>query len=169
MIDSATLDELRDRQAITDLIYRYCRAMDRIDAELGYTIWHDDGLADYGDGVYRGSGRGFIDFVCAQHRHALTHTHQVTNIVLELDGSKAASESYVFSVLRVAQGEGIRQITTWGRYIDEWSKRSGRWGIDRRLAIRDFDEIRDATPLHDLDQARRDRNDPSYTVLKGPK
>jgi hypothetical protein len=33
--DTETLRMLADRQAITDLIYRYCRAMDRIDVELG--------------------------------------------------------------------------------------------------------------------------------------
>ena len=42
------LQEVADRQAITDQIYRYCRAMDRIDHELGYSIWHEDAVADYG-------------------------------------------------------------------------------------------------------------------------
>jgi hypothetical protein len=39
------IQALADRQAVTDQIYRYCRAMDRIDHALGYSIWHPDGTA----------------------------------------------------------------------------------------------------------------------------
>lgn len=164
MEDAELLRSLVDHQAITDLIYRYCRSMDRIDAELGYSIWHDDAVADYGE-VYRGDGRGFIDFVCAQHRGAVSHTHQVTNIVIELDGDRAASESYVISALRMMLDGQLKQVTTWGRYLDRWSRRDGRWGIDHRLAIRDLDEIADVTPLTRVNPGRRDRTDPSYALL----
>ena len=37
-----------DELEIDRVLKRYCRAMDRIDARLGYSVWHDDGLADYG-------------------------------------------------------------------------------------------------------------------------
>src|SRR5579859_3070823 len=109
MTDSQLLRQLADRQEITQLIYRYCRSMDRIDPELGYSIWHDDAVADYGEDLYQGSGRGFIDFVLAQHRNALGHSHQVTNIILELDGDKAASESYVVSALRTMLDGRLKQ------------------------------------------------------------
>lgn len=161
-----TPEQLADREAITDLIYRYCRAMDRIDAELGYTIWHADGIADYGKEVFQGKGRDFIDHVCAQHRRTLMHSHQVTNIIIELDGNTAASESYVTATLRIQHGDELKQISNWGRYADSWSCRNGIWGIDKRIAIRDFDEIRTITPLSQNDRARRDRGDPTYTILK---
>jgi hypothetical protein len=154
-----------DRQAITELIYRYCRAVDRLDVPLGYSVWHADGVADYGEDVYRGPGRGVIDLICAQHRHALCHSHQVTNILIELAGDRAGSESYCIAALRVRQGDQLRQITVWTRYVDSWSRRNGRWGLDKRIAIRDFDEIRDVTPLQAHDLGRRDVSDPSYTVL----
>ena len=169
MSEAQTVRDLADRQAITDMIYRYCRSMDRIDVELGYSIWHDDATADYGAEVYQGSGRGFIDFVCGQHRRTLTHVHQVTNIIIELDGERAGSESYVVSDLRTLRGEQVMQITTWGRYIDQWSKRNGRWGIDKRIAIRDFSEMRDVNPMPLPVRGSRDPADPSYAVLKGPK
>ena len=122
-------------------------------------------LADYGEEVYQGPSRGFIDFVCEQHRRALTHVHQVTNILIELAGERAASEAYFFSDLRAGQGEQVKQITTWGRYIDQWSRRDGRWAIDRRIMIRDFAEVRDVTPAPLPERGRRDRSDPSYSVL----
>jgi len=162
----AELRALADRQQIADLIYRYCRAVDRLDVPLGHSIWHVDGIADYGEDVYRGNGRGVIDHICAQHRRTLHHSHQVSNIIVELDGDRAGSESYVTATLRVRSGEQLKQISVWGRYIDEWSRRNNRWGLDRRLSIRDFDEVRDVTALYSHDVGRRDRSDPSYAVLK---
>jgi hypothetical protein len=161
------LQAVADRQAITDQIYRYCRAMDRVDHELGYSIWHPDGTADYGETVFQGLGRDFIDHVCIQHGHLLNHSHQVTNIVIELDGDKAGSEAYVTANLRMKRDGKLLQMTVISRYIDRWSRRDGRWAIDHRHTVMDMDEIRAVTPMKEHVGASRDRNDPSYAVLKG--
>jgi ketosteroid isomerase-like protein len=160
------LTQVADRQAITDQIYRYCRAMDRIDHQLGYSIWHEDGTADYGHN-YQGNGRGFIDHVCAQHAGLQQHSHQMSNIVIELDGDKAGSESYVTATLRMVRDGKTMQMSVISRYIDTWSKREGRWALDHRHAVMEMDEMREVTPMKVHDIARRDPSDPSYTVLKG--
>jgi SnoaL-like domain len=166
MSDAEMLQELADRQAITDLIYRYCRSVDRLDIPLGHSIWHEDAVADYGETVYQGNGRGVIDHICAQHLRTLHHSHQVSNIIIELDGDSAGSESYVTASLRVLRGQQLKQMTVWGRYVDRWSRRKGRWGLDKRISIRDFDEVRDVVAIGEHDIGRRDRSDPSYAVLK---
>ena len=166
-MSSDRLRDLEDRQAIIELIHRYCRSVDRLDVPLGHSIWHEDGTADYGS-VYHGSGRGAIDFICAQHAKTLHHAHLVSNILIDLEGDRAGSESYAFATLRIRRGESIQQMMVWSRYIDRWSRRSGRWGLDHRLAIRDFDEIREVVAMGDHNVGRRDRSDPSYAVLKGP-
>jgi hypothetical protein len=157
---------MTDREAITDQLYRYCRAMDRIDHELGYSIWHEDGTADYGPDIFQGTGRGFVDHVCKQHAQTLGHSHQLTNIIIEIDNDKAASESSVIATLRIMRGDKLMQIMVWSRYVDSWSKRDGRWAIDHRIAINDFDEIREVVPMRAATRGSRDRNDPSYQVLK---
>jgi hypothetical protein len=162
----ANLEQVADRQAITDQIYRYCRAMDRIDHELGYAVWHEDGTADYGAAVFQGTGRGFIDHVCIQHSHLLCHSHQVANIIIELDGDTAGSEAYVTARLRMKRDGKLLQMEVLSRYVDRWSKRDGRWAIDHRITVMDMDEIREVTPMKDHDMARRDRTDPSYLALK---
>ncbi|WP_428311811.1 nuclear transport factor 2 family protein [Hydrocarboniphaga sp.] len=164
--DVEWLRQLADRQQIGELIYRYCRAVDRLDIELGHSIWNDGGIADYGAGVYQGEGRGVIDHICAQHRHTLHHSHQVSNLVIELDGDRAGSEAYVTANLRVRRGDKLMQMTVWGRYIDQWSRCNGRWGLDKRVSIRDFDELREVIAMGEHDVGRRDRLDPSYEVLK---
>lgn len=165
MNDFNSLQAVADRQAITDLIYRYCRAMDRIDHELGYSIWHEDGVADYGS-HYQGSGRGFIDHVCKQHAQLQCHSHQMSNIIIELNGDRASSEAYVTANLRIERNGQLKQMTVLSRYVDTWSRRNGRWGIDKRIAIRDFDEIRDVTPMSAANEGSRDKSDPSYAALR---
>lgn len=159
------LQEIADRMAISDVIYRYCRAMDRIDAELGYTVWHENGEADYGV-IYRGSGRGFIDWVCDVHRGMVALSHRVTNVLITLDGDRAGSETYVIATLRRKDGDRLLQTMAWGRYLDRWSRREGRWAIDRRLYVHDFDEVREITETALPGAGRPDASDPSYQVLK---
>jgi hypothetical protein len=166
-MDAETLRALADRAQITDLMYRYCRAVDRLDVPLGHSIWHDNGWADYGPDVYQGPGKGVIDLICARHRHALYHSHQVSNILIDLNGDQAGSEAYVIATLRVRRDQQLMQIGVWTRHIDQWSRRSGRWGLDKRLAIRDFDEIRAVTEMQPHHAATRDRDDPSYAVRGG--
>ncbi len=165
MDDSARLAVVEARQEITDQIYRYCRSMDRMDHALGYAVWHDDGTADYGEAVFVGRGRDFIDHVCIQHSHLLHHSHQVTNIIIELDGDRAGSEAYVTANLRMERGGKLMQMTVLSRYIDRWSRRDGRWAIDHRHAVMDMDEVREVTPMKQHDLARRDSGVPSYAVL----
>src|ERR1700676_916277 len=52
------VDELGAKQAITEVLYRYCRAIDRMDRDLASTIWHPGGSADYGP-VFKGTGEAF--------------------------------------------------------------------------------------------------------------
>ena len=162
---TADLRALADRQAITDCIYRYCRAVDRLDVPLGHSIWHDDAYADYGADYYQGPGKGVIDQICKAHQGLFHHSHQVTNILITLDGARAGSESYCTATLRMRREGRLMQMMVWSRYVDSWSCRDGRWGLEKRIAIRDFDEIREVTAMYEHEVGRRDRNDPSYAVL----
>ena len=156
---------LADRQEITEQIYRYCRSVDRLDVPLGRSVFHEDATADYGD-IYQGSGRGVIDHICAQHLGALAHSHQVSNILIDVDGDRAGSEAYVAAHIRIQQGDQLMQIGVWSRYIDQWSKRDGKWAIDKRVTVYDFDEIRPVTDTGRGRRGTRDQGDPSYQALK---
>jgi hypothetical protein len=160
-----SLQTVADRQAISQVIYNYCRAMDRCDTELGYSVWHEDGEADYGV-HYRGTGRGFVDFTLeVHHRLMLAHSHQVTNIIIALHGDAAESESYVTATLRQRTDGRLLEITAHGRYLDRWSRRAGRWGIDKRVYLQDLDEVREVTGYTGETWGRRDREDPSYLLF----
>ncbi len=166
MSESAVLTELADRQAIRDLIYTYCRAVDRLDIPLGHSIWHDDGYADYGADYYQGPGRGVIDTICKHHQALISHSHQVTNILIELDGDRAGSEAYVTGTMRLNRQEQLLHVGVWARYLDRWERRQGRWGLVRREVVFDHDEMREVTSTGRKADFKRDNTDPSYRVLK---
>jgi ketosteroid isomerase-like protein len=161
-----TLRALADKQAITELIYTYCRAVDRIDVELGRSIWHEDSYADYGASYYQGLGKDVIDTICRHHQGLLSHSHQVANILIELHDDRAGSEAYVTGTMRLERDGKLMHLGVWGRYLDRWEKRSGRWGLVRRQVVFDHDEIREVVPMG-RPSAPRDRSDPSYGFLKG--
>jgi hypothetical protein len=171
-MSAATIDlpqevrDLLDRQAITDKLNTYCRAVDRLDVPLGRTVFHEDAHADYGASLYQGDGRGVIDFICKSHLQVLNCSHQICNSIITLDGDSAGSETYFHSSTRLMMEGKVTQIRVWGRYLDTWSKRNGEWAIDKRLTVFDFDELRDITRTMRGDEGRKDRSDPSYAVLK---
>jgi hypothetical protein len=166
MIDEKTIHEIADRQAITEQLYRYCRSMDRRDIALGHSVFHEDSTADYGPGSWVGSGRGFIDHVAELHaRDFDAHSHQITNVIINLDGDRASSESYVTVALRYTEDGQPKLFRVWARYLDKWSRRDGHWAIDNRLLIIDVDELRDVAPRSASYRGARGPTDPSYAVL----
>lgn len=166
---SPIMQELADKQAITEQLYRYCRSVDRLDVPLGHSVFHEDATANYGPTGYQGSGRGAIDAICKAHLNLKAHSHQVTNVLIELDGDRAASEAYVMTALRGERDGQPFQIHVCARYCDTWSRREGHWAIDHRDAVIDFDSMSEVAPLADHTWARRDREDPSYAILTGAK
>jgi hypothetical protein len=152
-----------DKLAIAEQLYRYCRSVDRLDIALGHSVFHPDSYADFG--LYKGTGRGWIDFICQEHRRFLHHSHQVTNIIIEVMGDSAGSESYVTATLRAREGAKLMQRQFWARYVDRWSRRDSHWAIDRRECVIDFASIGEVSALGDHQRSRRDESDPSYEVL----
>jgi hypothetical protein len=163
----AQVRELLDRQRITEALYTYCRAVDRVDRELGYSIWNEGATVDYGESIFIGDARALIDWICASHEQGLAHSHQIANVIIALDGDRAASEAYVNSAMRMMREGALMQVNTRGRYLDRWSRRGGRWGIDRRVFVCDFDEVHPAVPGAIAPRLTLGRDDLSYTLFAG--
>jgi hypothetical protein len=159
------LADLEAREAIRGQLHRYCRAMDRRDHAVGHAVWHDDGTADYGT-IFRGTGREFVDWVCESHLRLDAHTHQVTSIGIDVRDAQAVSEAYVTATLRSRSADGVTDAVARGRYLDAWSRREGRWAIDHRVYVHDFDEVTPVGAERLSGWGRRDRDDPSYAVLE---
>lgn len=161
------IEDISAREDIREVIGRYFRAMDRVDSPLGYSIFHEDGTGDYGPDIFSGPGRALIDWLNDYNETLITSHHQMSNCTIEVDGDRAAAETYVTATLikpGTSATYAVRRV--YGRYLDRLSRRDGRWAIDHRHYRRDFywEEERDAVWVGD--SAARDDSDPSYAMLR---
>jgi SnoaL-like domain len=125
-------------EAIRQAVLRYCRGVDRLDAELMFSAYHEDATDDHG--VYVGSARGLCDRVVASHRRYDATMHCVLNHAIEVaDERHAAGEVYNVTYLRRTAEDGTAYLDTWwGRYLDEYECRDGRWAISRRVCVHEW-------------------------------
>jgi hypothetical protein len=172
------LSVLIAKQAISEQIYNYCRGLDRMELELALACWHPDGTADFSSGGSKNAGLAPSAVPIADHFNRawgyrlqfLCHSHQATNILIKVRGDRARSETASISVLQRRLEDGrIGQDIYWGRWLDTWSLRDGRWAIDHREAVLDchMPSIIDGAAFGDPEgrKSRRDKADPSYALL----
>jgi hypothetical protein len=151
-----------DRQEILDCLNRYCRGMDRFDAELVRSAYHPDAIDDHGP--YCGPVEGLIEKVFASDGTRYVRSqHILGNHTLELAGDVAWGETYwMFLGVR----EGAPADIGAGRYVDRFERRDGRWAIAHRISVSEY--AADTYPpevlarVNGQSRSRRDRSDPSY-------
>ena len=124
------------KHAITEALYRYCVAVDRIDEATWWQVWHHDATAHY-ENIFDGSAKGLMTWIFETHRSCEATSHQVSNVLIDVDGPAATSESYVTACIR--SGDSV--VVARGRYIDSWSSRNGVWRIDERRYRNDIMQV----------------------------
>lgn len=162
---------LESRAAIQDLIYRWCRGIDRLDFDAIRAVFHPDAHDDHI--FYAGGVDGLLQALQERHRHIACSTHQVGNLLVEfVDDALALAETYVSVIQRFRDAadpapRGSRASIVWCRYVDRMECRSGAWKIARRTLVIDaVQEFTPSEPAHRLPPAgrgnlgRRDTNDP---------
>lgn len=158
--------ELLAQQQVRDCLMRYCRGVDRCDAELVRSAYHRDATDDHG--YWKGNGWEFADFIVeAKLRDNDWTTHAVQNVLVEVDGDVAHAESYVEASLKPRGLDEVRVFV--GRYVDRLERRDGQWRIADRVVVHDWDDVRPlqpggiGLPLDGFTRGRRgDRTDPVY-------
>jgi len=159
----AIIRELKDRQDIYDCLVRYCHGVDKFDRELVRSAYHDDAIDDHGDFV--GPVDDFIDWAFNYHQTFQKRTmHAICTHRCELDGDTAHTETY-WQFLSLNREEP-HHTSAYGRYIDRFEKRDGRWAIAQRFCVlTGLDGVQDAQALAGdaaFVPSTRDRTDPSY-------
>ena len=133
------LQELLDRRAITDVIYRYCRGIDRRQFDIVRACYHPDAVDLHG--VYQGGVDGAIEYFAQQLSTYTMTQHMIGNVLIELDGDRARVESYVHSIHRLAPSARHPQARDFWvglRYVDDFARRSGEWRIAKRVCVLDW-------------------------------
>jgi hypothetical protein len=162
------LVEAGGRDEIEAVLVRFCRGVDRLDEELIASCFHEDSLDDHG--MYRGTGRGFAEYVMRSASSMLATMHTIANTTIDFDDATVAhSETYVHVVMRMPTREDghAADHTIHARYLDRFERRDGGpWLIARRLVAYDLTRIdpvgREWALGDGYTVGRRDRDDPSY-------
>jgi len=157
----ADVVELIARQKCYDVLTRYCRALDRADAELMRSVYWEDGIDEHG--VFKGNAIEFSDYIIAEIQNWFAVTmHSISNVHMEFYGDIMCTESYLtayhkvigdkekieavqgskyYARLNLAELEGTHHVFFYGgRYIDRLEKRDGQWRIALRRVVMDWNE-----------------------------
>jgi hypothetical protein len=129
-------DELADREAIRDCLYRYSRGVDRLDADLLRTAYWPDAIDTHL--AFQGTIEQFIEWAFPIMRNMDGTGHLIGNILIQLDGAKAAVESYFYGVQRINADGVMKDSVAAGRYLDHFERRNGEWRIAKRLVVTDW-------------------------------
>ena len=173
--DLKLIREPADRQQITEKLFLYCRACDRLDLELMSTIFWPDAVAHHG--TYVGPAEGFWRgalFFLSRIEAAL---HYASNVVVELDGDTAYQEALFTAWHRVAKGDfapasfsaspyagglvGADEVVFdgfpghdpakdedavfCGRYVNRFERRNGEWRIIDHICFVEWEHWREAS------------------------
>ena len=129
----AQTDQLLSKQALHDLGMAYARAIDRADASLMASIFHED--ATVVSGVFNGNAAEFAVKITAFVRENIDRCfHSVANEWYELHSDDAVGESYVIANTTA----GGQDTLTGGRYVDAYQRRNGVWKIKARTFVVDW-------------------------------
>jgi ketosteroid isomerase-like protein len=129
------LDQLTSKDAIRDVLSRYARSTDRGDLEMLKSCYWEDAFDAHG-AAFAGNAAEFAEFILGPDQlGALPDVrHLITNVMIDLDGDRAFSESSFLCTLEVPlNGGGVADAQSEGRYFDVFKRRNGEWRIWRRL------------------------------------
>jgi ketosteroid isomerase-like protein len=162
------LHQLLDRQAIEDVLFRYCRGVDRGDAALIASAYHSDAVDEHGARTFAGEGigHGIIDMTASQR---ITF-HSITNMTVAFHEPDAAGcESYYHAWQTMEIDGRERILAAVGRYLDRFERRNGQWRIAHRLVVVDLATFLPETDFMPAapDRGQRGPDDPSFALLRG--
>lgn len=171
----ARLRIVEDRQQVTEQLYRYCRACDRLDEALMASVFWPDATAIHGtyNGPAEGFWRGALNFLSRIE----AGLHYASNPIVEIDGDTAYQEALFTAWHRVARGplapsrrfldvrttpapvddeemfdgfpghdpEKDEDAVFHGRYVNRFARRDGEWRILRHVCFTEWSHWAEAS------------------------
>jgi hypothetical protein len=132
---NALVNTLSAKEQIRDVLYRYCRAVDRGDAQLLKSCYHPEGRDDHG--FFSGLGWDFADYVLPVLAQLEVSIHSLSNPLIELSGSTASVETHWSVIHRLKRVGKMTDLWHQGRYLDEFVQKDGQWKIMSRVVVVD--------------------------------
>jgi uncharacterized protein (TIGR02246 family) len=141
--DADVLREVRDRQEIEDLMWRYARALDTSDAEAYASAYAPDG--QFGTGANATRGRDALRKMIADSRQRQVEAqakgepkrppmyHMTANERIQFtDKDHARIEAYYITAMAAGGANTPLRVAGVGRSVDELVRLNGQWLIKTR-------------------------------------
>jgi hypothetical protein len=129
------------------------------------SAYHEGAIDDHG--VYVGDALAFCERVVQSHRRFDATMHCIFNHTIEVDDATSArGEIYNTSYLR----RGRTVDTWWGRYLDRYECRDGRWAISYRICVHEWtrtDPITESMAL-EFERFKQGSDDRGSGAVLGP-
>ena len=149
-------ERIADRMQIQDCMYRWCRAVDRLDYEGMRASFHPDAVDRHG--AFDGDINGLVEWIRARHAAIPFSMHAVSNMLIEFAGpDRALVETYVRTTQRypaearqaldqlaggrAGSGDGAMDLLTCSRYVDRFERRDGAWKIAHRVVAQEWRRV----------------------------
>jgi hypothetical protein len=139
---TAALETLIAKDEIYDALVRYCRGIDRRDADLVRSAYHEDAADNHGYTVVE-RGWDLAELADRDNPEGFPQewestSHLLTNVLIRVEGDVASSEGYYTATMRCRHDDGRYNLVSIGRYIDRWERRDGGpFKIASRIVITD--------------------------------
>ncbi len=136
----AAVRELVDRQAILDVLHSYCYLVDTKDLDsMVEEVFAADGSDDHGEGPVVGR-EAIRDWFVTNIANLAGNSHNISNVMIELDGDHAKMRSTVTSwawTRENSDGNPLRpaDYVLVLNYVDELSRHPEGWRIDTRVLV----------------------------------
>lgn len=164
------LQTLLDKQAIHEVMLRYCRSIDRRDKDGVLAVFHPDAYENHGP--FKGRPADFLDWAFGVLEKQLLTMHLVANQLIEVEGDIAHSETYLLALHRIERDGERRDWILGARYVDRFERRAGEWRIAYRTTVHDWnrlDILKDEWPgAAAFVQGQHSREDPAYQRPTSP-
>ncbi|MEE3326841.1 MAG: nuclear transport factor 2 family protein [Myxococcota bacterium] len=160
-----------DRTEIKDVIYRYCRGVDRHDLELVRACYHPDASDHHGS--FSGSLEEYLVWLEPLLARYSWTQHLIANVVIDfgVEEDVAASEAYGVALHRSSEPKPYLNLISGFRYLDRFERREGLWKVAERKVISEWSILPSQEawwplPEH-LEQGTRGPGDALYALLAG--
>ncbi|WP_061009023.1 nuclear transport factor 2 family protein [Vibrio sp. CUB2] len=170
------LQQLLDKQDITEVIFRHARSLDRMDAELMKSTYWEDAIEDHQDPIfpdlffYNDNAHAFVEPAMKGFEAIKVTQHRISNVLIEVDGDTATAESYVWAY-HVHEEDGVdKEGILGGRHLYRFERRDGVWKMVHRFTVFDWNQNQNASAVWSPDfenkyVGKRDEADESYKYI----
>lgn len=131
-----TVETLLAVDGVRQALAVHSQGVDRADAALLASAYHEDAEVDYG--FFKGPASEFAPILSGAQLQGPVTLHRSSPPWVRLAGDQALSETYVLACAEAEEeGQSVQRLIG-GRYLDRLSRRQGEWRLDHRRYVLDW-------------------------------